>query len=311
QQINERKRVEKAIERAKNEWEQTFDTVPDLIAIIDRDYKILRANKAMADKINAHPRELIGKKCHEICHGIQEPIPICPLHQSLADGKEHSGEVLVTKLGGTFLVSVTPLPTENGEAEAFVHVARDITERKILEARLRKLAITDGLTNIWNRRHFIHLTGRELERTRRYGGQLAIAMIDLDDFKSINDTYGHDVGDDVLKKVAEIVRTTLRKVDIFARYGGDEFVIALPETGLSQAVKVAERLCQNVAELSLNSSCSPRHITVSIGLTITGADSADLMKLLKQADEALYQAKRKGKNRVEVFCLDNHNIIKN
>ncbi len=304
QEINERKRVEKAIERAKNEWEQTFDTVPDLIAIIDRNYNILRANKAMADKINAHPREIIGKKCYEVCHGIREPIPICPLHRSLADGKEHSGEILVTKLGGTFLVSVTPLPTENGEPEGFVHVARDITERKILEARLRKLAITDGLTNIWNRRHFIHLTGRELERTRRYGGQLAIAIIDLDDFKSINDTYGHDVGDEVLKKVAEIVRMTLRKVDIFARYGGDEFVIALPETGLSQAVKVAERLCQNIAEISLNSSCSPRHLTMSIGLTVTGPDSPDLMKLLKQADEALYQAKRKGKNRVELFCSE-------
>jgi len=185
-----------------------------------------------------------------------------------------------------------------------VHVARDITERKILEARLRKLAITDGLTNIWNRRHFIHLTGRELERTRRYGGQLAIAIIDLDDFKSINDTYGHDVGDEVLKKVAEIVRMTLRKVDIFARYAGDEFVIALPETGLSQARKVAERLCQNIAEISLNSSGSPQHLTMSIGLTVAGPDSPDLMKLLKQADEALYQAKRKGKNRVEVFCLE-------
>jgi diguanylate cyclase (GGDEF)-like protein/PAS domain S-box-containing protein len=304
QEINERKRVEKAIERAKNEWEQTFDTVPDLIAIIDRNYNILRANKAIADKLNTHPREMIGKKCYEVCHGIEESIPMCPLNQSLADGKEHSGEILINKLGGVFLISVTPLPTENGEPEGFVHVARDITERKILEARLRKLAITDGLTNIWNRRHFIHLTGRELERTRRYGGQMAIAIIDLDDFKSINDTYGHDVGDEILKKVAEIVRKTLRKVDIFARYGGEEFVIAFPETGLSQAVKVAERLCQNVSEISLNSSCSPWHLTMSVGLTVTGPDSPDLMKLLKQADEALYEAKSKGKNRVEVFCSE-------
>ncbi len=300
-EINERKRVEKVIEKAKNEWEQTFDTVPDLIAIIDRNYNILRANRAMADRIEAHPRDLIGKKCYEVCHGIRGPIPICPLQQSLSDGKEHSGEILVTKLGGTFLISVTPLPTENGEPEGFVHVARDITERKILEDRLRKLAITDGLTNIWNRRHFIYLTGRELDRTRRYGGQLAIAILDLDDFKSINDRYGHDVGDEVLKKVADIVGVTLRKVDIFARYGGEEFVIAFPETGLSQAVAVAERLCKNIAEISLNPNCSPLHLTMSVGLTVTGPDSLDLMKLLKQADEALYQAKRKGKNRVEVF----------
>ena len=95
---------------------------------------------------------------------------------------------------------------------------------------------------------------------------------------------------------------TLRKVDIFARYGGDEFVIALPETGLSQAGKVAERLCQNIAEISLDSSGSPQHLTMSIGLTVAGPDAPELMKLLKQADEALYRAKRKGKNKVEVFC---------
>ncbi len=183
----------------------------------------------------------------------------------------------------------------------FVHVARDITERKNFEEQLRKLALTDSLTNIWNRRHFMQLAGHELERAKRYGGALAIMMIDLDHFKAVNDTYGHEVGDQALKKVAEVVGAELRKVDIFARIGGDEFVIALPQTGLEQAVHVGERLRENFSGTPIASGGPSLHITVSIGITVTGQGSPELTTLLKQADTALYDAKNKGRNRVEVF----------
>ena len=167
-EVNERKRVEKAIEKAKREWEQTFDTVPDLIAIIDQNHKIMRINRAMAEKLNVSPKDAIGLNCYEICHGANEPNPTCPLLQSSKDGNEHTAEILETRLGGTFLVSVTPLPNGNQDTKMFVHVARDITERKAFEERLSKLALTDSLTNIWNRRHFMYLAGQELERTKRY-----------------------------------------------------------------------------------------------------------------------------------------------
>jgi len=300
-EVNERKRVEKAIEKAKREWEQTFDTVPDLIAIIDQNHKILRINRAMAEKLNIHPRDAIGLNCHEVCHGTDEAVPGCPLRQSLKDGNEHSAEIFENRLGGTFLVSVTPLRNGNQGAKMFVHVARDITERKAFEERLSKLALTDSLTNIWNRRHFMYLAGHELERARRYGGALAIMMIDLDHFKAVNDAYGHEVGDRALKKVAEVVSAVLRKVDIFARIGGEEFVIALPETGLEQAVHVAERLRGNLAGTPIANGGPPLNLTVSIGITVTGQSSSDLTTLLKQADTALYNAKRNGRNRVEVF----------
>jgi diguanylate cyclase (GGDEF)-like protein/PAS domain S-box-containing protein len=300
-EINERKRVEEAIEKAKNEWEQTFDTVPDLIAIIDQNYKIVRINKAMAERLNAHPKDAVGCNCYELCHGTNEPIPACPLLQSLRDGNEHSAEILENRLGGAFLVSVTPLPNEHPDTKMFVHVARDITERKAFEKRLSRLALTDSLTKIWNRRHFVYLAGHELERIKRYGGSLAIMMIDLDHFKVVNDTYGHEVGDQALKKVAETVWTVLRKVDIFARIGGEEFVIALPETGLEQAVHVAERIRESLAVTPLANGRPPLRITVSIGITVTGQSPPELTTLLKQADTALYNAKRKGRNRVEVF----------
>jgi len=304
-EIVERMRIEAAIERAKREWEQTFDTVPDLIALVDRHHTVLRINRAMGDRLNLHPRDAVGRSCYELCHGTDAPVPVCPLRQSLIDGQEHSAEVVETKLGGTFFVSVTPFQAENQQAQMFVHVARDITDHKIFEEQLRKLAITDSLTNVWNHRQFMHLAGRELDRVRRYGGRLAIVMIDLDHFKTINDTYGHDAGDQALKTVAETAKSALRKVDIFARYGGDEFVVGLPETGLEEALHVAERLRRNVAETPMTADGRTFHISLSIGVTVTGPDAADLTTLVKQADTALYKAKNNGRNRVEPFLQQN------
>lgn len=300
-EIIQRKRTERAIETAKSEWEQTFDAVPDLIAILDRNHIIQRVNRAMADKMNLDPQDAIGRPCYELCHASDAPIHNCPLQNAVDNDEEWSAEVVEPRLGGAFIVSVTPLPTENHQPDRFVHVARDITDRKIFEERLHTLASTDGLTGIWNRRHFLHLAERELARTRRYGGECALIMIDIDHFKKVNDSYGHDVGDQTLKEVADIVRANLRQVDVFARFGGEEFVIALPETGVEQALLVGERLRRQIAEAALTDQSPPLHITISIGVAVAAAESADLTTVLKQADDALYAAKRNGRNRVEAY----------
>ncbi|MGB6066076.1 MAG: GGDEF domain-containing protein [Desulfomonilaceae bacterium] len=197
--------------------------------------------------------------------------------------------------------TVKSLKTNGFQPDRFVHVARDITDRKNLEERLRKLATTDSLTDIWNRRHFGVLVRGELERAKRYGGDLALMMIDLDHFKEINDTYGHAVGDEVLQMVAAVGRRILRSIDFFARYGGEEFAVALPETPLEQALKVAERLRRALSETPIASQSDPIYITVSIGVTVAEPGSADFNRLLQQADGALYGAKDNGRNRVEVF----------
>jgi diguanylate cyclase (GGDEF)-like protein/PAS domain S-box-containing protein len=300
-EILERKRIEQAIENAKQEWEHTFDTVPDLVAIIDANHVIQRINKTMAAKIGVHPRDAIGMRCYELCHGTDHPFHSCPLVQSLSDGREHAIEFSDPRLRGTFFVTVTPLQSGNHQVSRFVHVARDVTERKTLEEELHKLATTDSLTNVWNRRYFIQLAERELDRMRRYKGCSALMMIDLDHFKTVNDTHGHDVGDEALRKIAEMCKTTLRYVDIFARYGGEEFVALLPETGLDQARVVAERLRGMVAGHSTTGVNPPLFITLSIGITLAGPDSGGIYTLLKEADMALYEAKKKGRNRVEVF----------
>jgi PAS domain S-box-containing protein len=137
--ITERKKNEQEIRRAKNDWERTFDSVPDFIAILDNDHKIVRANKAMAQQLGVTPQQAIGENCYKCVHGASLPPVFCPHAKTIVDGKEHIAEVHEPRLGGDFLVSTTPLKDENGKLIGSVHVARDITERKKAEEILTKL----------------------------------------------------------------------------------------------------------------------------------------------------------------------------
>ncbi|MFZ0930325.1 MAG: PocR ligand-binding domain-containing protein [Syntrophobacteraceae bacterium] len=136
--ITERKRMEDELLRAKQEWERTFDTVPDLIAILDTEHRIVRANREMARRIGLEPELCVGLRCHECVHNSPAPLEICPHQRSLLDGREHIAEVHEERLGGHFLVSTTPLRDEHGAVVGTVHVARDITGRKKMEEELRK-----------------------------------------------------------------------------------------------------------------------------------------------------------------------------
>lgn len=167
--------------------------------------------------------------------------------------------------------------------------------------RLRDWAIRDGLTGLFNHRHFQELLRTEFARARRYGQPLACLMVDLDHFKGINDTYGHPFGDEVLKQVAQTLVAEARKVDVVARYGGEEFVLVLPSTDVTGARIVAERICERVAR----SPVTEDDVTVAITLSVGVATSLDPRctseaTLVKLADAALYRAKRSGRNRV---CL--------
>ncbi len=135
--VTERKQAEEAVRRAKDEWERTFDSVPDLIAILDDRHRITRINRAMAEKLGVSPRECIGQTCYMEVHGAEAPPEICPHVQTLADGREHAAELHESHLGGDFLVSTTPLLDDQGRMVGAVHVARDITERKRVEEELR------------------------------------------------------------------------------------------------------------------------------------------------------------------------------
>jgi diguanylate cyclase (GGDEF)-like protein len=168
-----------------------------------------------------------------------------------------------------------------------------------LNADLEILATTDGLTSLLNRRHFESLARVEWARFQRYGRPLSLLVLDIDKFKSVNDRFGHDTGDLVIKAVAHICKSTKRQPDVLARIGGEEFVLLLPETDEDAAGIAAERLRKAVEEhpLSLPDGATLQ-VTISIGLAGAALSMASFEVLLKRADEALYEAKNSGRNRV-------------
>ncbi|HOW75332.1 MAG TPA: GGDEF domain-containing protein [Candidatus Competibacteraceae bacterium] len=183
--------------------------------------------------------------------------------------------------------------------ERTADLEREIAERQQAQAKLVELATTDSLTGLHNRRHFMETATQEFERARRYRMPLSLLMIDADRFKLINDRFGHHLGDEVLKVLAMTGQRQLREIDLFARLGGEEFAILLPQTDFVDARVVAERLRQAIAGHTIDTEQGLLNFTVSLGLASLNPVTADLNDLLRQADVALYQAKQNGRNRVE------------
>lgn len=174
---------------------------------------------------------------------------------------------------------------------------------------LERRAYYDYLTKLSNRRYFLKLANNELIRLSRYGNKLSVLMMDVDHFKQVNDTYGHNVGDIVLRELAHVATNTLRNVDILGRIGGEEFAILLPETSEEQAIETAERLRETLACIEIPTPKGHAlHFTVSLGITSVVANTKDkelnIDVLLNQADKALYKAKNNGRNQVCVFATD-------
>ena len=192
---------------------------------------------------------------------------------------------------------VSPLPGVD-KGSVIVGIAEDITEKKRLEGELHRLATTDVLTQSSNRRHFFECARSEFEQARQFGSPLAFLLLDLDDFKKINDQYGHQVGDDVLRRLAHCGSNALRRGDLFGRIGGEEFAALFPGCEQDVAMQVAERLQREVQRLSFRHEGTSFGITVSQGLTSLLATDANLDALYARADAAMYVAKRQGKNQI-------------
>jgi diguanylate cyclase (GGDEF)-like protein len=175
-----------------------------------------------------------------------------------------------------------------------------------LHASVQKLAITDPLTGIYNRRGFEEFGRRLFESARRFKRPLSLILLDIDHFKAINDSYGHSIGDQVLQSLAERLNHNIREVDLMSRYGGDEFMVLLPETDIFTAIKVAERLRSSVEASPLPTEHGHITIQISVGVAKLSTQTNDLNRLLELADMALYNAKQNGRNRVRMFPIENN-----
>ena len=302
--ISARKRAEEALRRNLQNFRDFFAKNSLVMLLVDPQTGcIAEANRAAIAFYGYPYEQLIGKSLSDI---NDTPSAQFEAESTRAMQAERDALLLVHRLANGELrdveVHLSPIDYE-GRTMLF-SLVHDVTERKRAEDKLIQLAQTDMLTGLPNRRHFIEMAERELDRRHRYGGPLSVLMMDIDHFKKINDTYGHQVGDTVLQTVGQHFPPMLRNSDFVGRLGGEEFAAMLPETEAGRALEVAERVRQQVEKMEI--ACEdgrPLHFTLSIGVaSLDGPGDCSLDALLAQADEALYAAKRDGRNRVQMFA---------
>jgi diguanylate cyclase (GGDEF)-like protein/PAS domain S-box-containing protein len=230
------------------------------------------------------------------------------LWRTILAGREWRGELLNCKKNGEFYwenVSISAIIDSKNIITHFVAVKEDVTIRKeseekirLLNAELGQLAITDYLTNLYNRRYFMQRGDKEFKRSKRHKHPLALLMLDIDEFKKVNDIYGHEVGDLALRQVATVLKSSLRETDILGRIGGEEFAALLPNTALRDAFVLAERIRRTMESASFQTldANTLLTITISIGAAVFTNEMSDIDDLLRNADAALYQAKSNGRN---------------
>ncbi len=289
--------------RLERVWERVFDALPDLVALIDPDHHILAVNAALAERLGPDP-EIVGEPCYRRVHGLDQPPASCPHARLVRSGRAEAEEIFEEKLGGHVLVATTPVRDAEGRLLGSVHVVRDMAATKALREEVERLATTDPLTGLPNRRSFLETLRGELDRSNRYGRPFAVVMLDLDHFKRVNDDYGHTAGDEVLKTLADVLRPAIRRTDVLARIGGEEFAILFPEATLRQAADACERLRLAVthATVPVAGTRQSARFTVSFGVTEWAAGGDTFEDLVRRADQALYDAKRTGRNRVATLA---------
>lgn len=301
------KEAEAANALIESEWKlkTIVETEPECVKLLAMDGTLVQMNRAGLDMIEAESeQQVIGARVVDLV-APEHRAAFTALHQQVIGGE--SGvlefEIIGLKGGHRWLdTHAVPMRDADGTIKGLLGVTRDVTERKRAQRELERLAQTDALTGLANRRHFMELAEQELSRTLRYGGQLSVLMADIDHFKNINDTHGHHMGDLVLQRLGELCREILRDVDVVGRIGGEEFAVILPQTGAEKALEVGERIRKTVAkaELPLEHGI-PLRITLSLGVTTLAGTHANVDTLLAQADRALYEAKNLGRDRVCVY----------
>jgi diguanylate cyclase (GGDEF)-like protein/PAS domain S-box-containing protein len=295
--ITDRKKAEESLKESEKKYRDLFEMESDAIFIIrNKDFAILEANSAASvmygythdELIQMHNMDL-SEEPEATREATQSPIPtIQTLSIPLRWHRKKDGLVFPVEITARFM-------EWKGQP---VHLAaiRDSTKRHHAEKELERLAITDSLTGLFNRGYFFLEAEKTFSRSQNPHADLSILMMDIDHFKIVNDTFGHDVGDEVLREVTRRLRDNLRPTDLIARYGGEEFIALLVRTPHQDVNQIADRLIRSIHDQPVNVTGADIFVTISMGMAMQTENIADLNELLTRADKSMYLAKQAGRN---------------
>jgi diguanylate cyclase (GGDEF)-like protein/PAS domain S-box-containing protein len=301
--ISVRKALLERFLESEERFRGIFESARDAIVSVGEDGNVLMANQAAQEMLGYGERELVGMEAVRIF-----PPRFADYWRELVlyvSRREQGGErrnielSALTKSDGEFPIQLSLAERSVRGERILTAILRDISDRKALEEDLRLQSITDTLTGLYNRRHFLSLAQKEVERAVRNKVPFSVMLIDVDRFKQFNDAFGHAEGDKVLKTLGDAIRENVRTLDTGFRYGGEEFLVLLPETAATGALVPAERLRIRFAEISFlaRSDTDARSVTLSIGVAEYHAGNS-IEDLVRAADRAMYAAKNGGRNRV-------------
>ncbi len=290
---------------------EILDNVADGVYFVDRDRRITFWNRA-ATEISGHPREsVVGQTCpqgplqHVDMEGHRLCQTACPLSYVLEDGQPRQADILLRHHDGHRVpvrVSVRPIRSETGEVTGAVETFTDITPLLALERRaaeLERLTFIDALTGLGNRRFGERQLESAISELDRHARDFGLLLLDIDNFKSVNDTWGHETGDAVLRAIGRTLSGAARTEDFIARWGGEEFVALVRESEIAGLTAAGERLRRMVAATSVSLPGAEVGVTVSVGGTLARAAETGA-ELLRRADVLLYRSKERGRNQVTV-----------
>ncbi len=305
--VTERKRIEDTLRVAA----VTFET-QDAIVITGPDGNIIRVNQAFQDITGYRAEEVIGKNARILQSGLHDKAFYQAMWSKLLDNGKWSGEIMDRRKNGEVypkFMTITALYDDHHQVTHYVSVSSDISQRKLAEQEIHQLAFYDTLTNLPNRRLLMDRMKQAFAISKRSGQYGALMFLDLDHFKTLNDTQGHDIGDLLLLEVARRLESSVRNSDTVARWGGDEFVVVLGS--LSAVTAEAAARAELVAEKVRTALNRPyqlgdytHHTTPSIGIVLFRGQQESLENLFKHADSAMYQAKSAGRNAIRFFDPD-------
>jgi len=290
-------------------YKELIDNLYDGVYFVDRDRVITFWNKGAEDLTGYSTSDAMGRSCHDkfLAHLDDKGEKLCqagcPLMQALQNGNSTESEIYLHHRDGhrvPVTIKVFPIFDDNGEisgaGEIFSDNSSHVANKRRID-ELQELALLDSLTQIGNRRYLEMTLEAKLSETARYNNQIAVFFIDIDDFKQINDTYGHDVGDEALRIAAKTLNTVIRPMDTLGRWGGEEFIAAASNINKEAVKAIAERFRSFIEGSSVRAGDEKLLFTVTIGATIARKND-DLASVVKRADTLMYEGKEKGKNQV-------------